>query len=100
MPGSELPEAGRVISFDKVAHIGIFAVLSFTMIVGLKKQYTYKSLNLNAEWYAVTICIVIGFFIEIAQYFSHERSFEWFDLLADGIGAMLGYIFFLIIYRF
>ena len=40
-PGQEMPEMGDLFSFDKLAHLGVFGILSFFMILG------FSNISLN-----------------------------------------------------
>lgn len=99
LPGSELPEAGSVISIDKTIHTGIFAVLTFVMIIGFSKQSALMSLKRHSVAYSLFIAIFLGIAIELLQFFSKDRSFEWADIAFDTLGALIGYIVFFLIYK-
>lgn len=77
----------------------MFGTLSFLMIVGLKKQSESTYLHFHAIVVSVTVTIIYGASIECLQLFVPGRSFEWLDLIANTIGAVLGYIMFLVIYK-
>ncbi|MCC5928528.1 MAG: VanZ family protein [Cyclobacteriaceae bacterium] len=99
LPGSELPEAGGVASIDKTIHTGIFAVLTFVMIIGFSKQNAFMSLKRHSTRYALIIAIFLGIAIEILQFLSKDRSFEWADIAFDALGAFIGFFVFFIIYK-
>jgi len=65
---------------DKVAHFGIFAILSALLWKGFKVS-------------PVTALIVLGAYggsIELAQHYFTRRHGDWFDLLAD-IGGVISF---------
>jgi VanZ family protein len=87
-PGNQLPKSKlfSVILFDKMVHVACFAG-----IVGLfywpmrrhpdRRHYLIKLTLATVVW-GITSELIQKFFIPF-------RSFDWFDFLADGIGAVL-----------
>ena len=84
---------------DKFVHSFMFGTLSFLMIVGLKKQSEYMYLHFHAVVVAIAVTIFYGALIECLQLIVPGRCFEWLDLLANSVGAIIGYIMFLIVYK-
>jgi VanZ family protein len=99
LPGRELPDAGGVVSIDKTIHTGIFAVLTFVMIIGFSKQNAFLSLRRHSVRFALSFAILLGISIELLQFFSKDRSFEWADIAFDALGSLLGCIVFFLIYK-
>ena len=68
-------------SYDKLAHGVAFLILA----VWFSGQYSRRS-------YAKVALglLAFGALIEACQYLTSYRSAEWLDLLADGIGIVLG----------
>ena len=66
--------------WDKANHVLAFSVLAFLLIhahhLGRSKAFA--------------LLIVIGAVIEVLQSFTPNRYAEWYDLIADGLGAVLG----------
>ncbi|HLR38372.1 MAG TPA: VanZ family protein [Chitinophagaceae bacterium] len=101
MPASSVPNTpfSRIPYFDKMVHCGIFAgfVLLWSMLFrrlkGKEKQIVYMAR-------AILIAIVFGLIIELLQgeITSIHRDFDWWDLVADIIGAFLGAAIFVEIY--
>lgn len=101
-PGQEMPDISiwDMFSFDKFAHIFVFAVLVLLMIVGFSKQYDFTFLKKNPVRYSLLYAFLLAFFIELAQKtIIAGRGFEFMDLLADSIGILLGWLAFFIIYK-
>jgi len=99
-PGSKLPKIGwsDKIWLDKWAHIFLFFVLVFLWC----RAYLKRDLVINIKKICFTIAIlsvVYGIGMEIVQhYFIPFRSFDYGDMIADGIGSIAGY--FISVYRF
>ena len=76
---------------DKLGHFGIFAVAGFWLALG--------------RWNSLVMCVGlllllgVGALIEALQAQLPFRSAELADWLADGVGAMAGYGFFLVVIR-
>jgi len=49
----------------------------------------------SSPWIAILISFLYGFVMEVLQYYFYEgREFDFIDMLANGVGAILGtYIF-------
>lgn len=73
---------------DKVAHIVIYAVLSWTVIISYSER-----LRRSRKWLvfasAVALPILFGISDEYHQSYVVGRSSEFLDLVADGFGALL-----------
>jgi VanZ family protein len=77
-----------ILFFDKVIHIVEFAflglLLSFGYFMSLKSPLMVKAV--------LTICsgILLGGLDEFHQYFIPRRSVEFFDVIADATGILIG----------
>lgn len=96
LPGSDIPKAGWLdkIHFDKIVHIGMFALLSLLWCFALLKKTSDKK-KLRQWFLSVTVIwIVYGIAMEFVQrYFIPGRSFDINDMIADAAGAIAGLIF-------
>lgn len=100
-PTHHLPQFDiwAIFSLDKVAHFLLFSVLALFTIVGLKRQYYSYHLRYYAKTVALLYCAAYGFLTESLQLLiSPTRSFDWLDLVADIIGAIIGIGLFRFIY--
>lgn len=86
-PSSSLPSTS-LFSYDKLGHIGVFTILSYLFVSGLNVNRP-KQLSNNA-YLAFFVTITYGIAIEIMQAFIPERGMEFFDMLANGLGSILG----------
>ena len=64
---------------DKLAHVLGYALLGALAALSLSRR--------AAAW---ALIVAFGLVLEIAQATTPYRSFEWLDLVADGIGAAIG----------
>lgn len=88
IPGDALPKTNLVYipNFDKLVHIGLFAILC---ALWLK---TLKSRRFATDGMVVLATIAYGVGMEFVQRdFVANRSFDMLDIVADSAGAILGY---------
>ncbi len=83
--------------FDKGIHCLEFAVLAFLLSLGYFKSL--KS-SLKAKC-LITIFsgILLGILDEVHQYFVPQRRFEILDIIADGVGIIIGLFVYLYLSR-
>lgn len=87
------------LAFDKAAHIIMYFIFVLMLIVGLKKQYTYRQFRYNAVKYAFTIGFIYGLIIEVLQeIIIFDRNTEITDIWANTIGCVIACIVFFVIY--
>ncbi len=75
---------------DKLAHAFVFGLLSFLTARALFYQYRIPAWQKNYIWLAILLTILYGISDEIHQYFVPGRSSEFYDVVADAIGACFG----------
>ncbi len=90
-PGDRLP-LPHVPGADKVAHMIAYGVLAATAIFGVGEQQK-KSKPRQVMLFTVAFCILYGISDEFHQSFIPGRTVSFYDLLADGTGAMLCCLF-------
>ena len=72
---------------DKVGHFLLMGLLAFVVNLSLKcKRWRIFGLRFLAGSVIVLALVLIE---ELSQLFIRYRTFDWFDLLADGIGIFL-----------
>lgn len=96
IPGSAFPSTSlfKIPHFDKLVHLGIFAVFALLANYGL-----YMQRDFFFSRYHYTISLVSGvIFGVITEWFQLHyvpgRSGEWPDLLADVLGSLAGMVMF------
>jgi len=97
MPNSSLPQIKlNLLQPDKLAHAAVYCLLTASLLWGFWRK---ERLQTQTIWLSFGISCAYGILIEWAQYsfFSH-RYFEFYDIIANIIGSLLGLIvaFFLI----
>ncbi|GAA4431885.1 hypothetical protein GCM10023188_19850 [Pontibacter saemangeumensis] len=101
LPSSSMPAVSvwELFSFDSFAHAFLFSVLTFLMIVGLAKQFTFPRLRHYTIRYSLFLSTMFGISIELMQhYFIPGRQGDIIDVLANTIGCLLGIVLFKWIY--
>lgn len=87
LPGSALPKEAWLdkIGFDKVVHVGLFAVLLFLFRSSFDLKFSRYNLLL------LVLALLYGLSVEFIQLFwIPNRSFDLYDVVADMAGSMLG----------
>ena len=95
LPGQEFPEAGWLdqIHFDKVVHVGLFAMLVILWSLPLRSRVGDQG-KLSRMHLGITLAYILyGVAIEFIQRdFIPHRSFDVFDIVADAVGCVVGWI--------
>ena len=94
MPGISLPESfWDFISIDKLAHIGVYGIQTFLLLMGLSTQISNDAKKVAVI--ALIISILYGILMEAMQYtFFPYRYFEYLDIIANIIGSFTGLLIF------
>lgn len=96
LPGSAFPTETWLskIQFDKIVHIGMFAVLVWLFCRAFYQKKWSSSRLGGIFMYVAIAAILYGIVMEIVQKdFIPNRSFDMLDIVADTAGALVGYIF-------
>ena len=97
IPGADLPEAMLVnlLHADKLAHIGMFGILSASVFIALGKSGAIR----RYKWIAGALLCLYGIGLEFAQDAWFEGRFASVgDMFVDGIGVLAGRVAFRGIY--
>ena len=86
------PHLPGKMGWDKLLHAGSYGLLTLLIAQFL----LYLSLNLRrAGWQAVSIAVCYGALLEVLQLLLQMgRTAEWWDLIANAVGAFLAYLVF------
>jgi VanZ family protein len=94
IPGSSLPSQNwwtNIPMFDKWVHIILFTPLSFFSYQVLMDVSITPVLDTKLLTRIGIACLLYGILIEVIQhFFIPMRSFDIGDILADGIGVVIG----------
>jgi len=93
LPQDSFPES-KLLSYDKAAHLGVFAILSFLVLWGKRKKEGNVPLKNKYRFISLTICVVYGLVLESLQSVVPGRMTDIYDLLANTIGAIVGVVVF------
>lgn len=97
IPGYDLPEVDNwliEINYDKLIHVGLFAVLAFLFMRPILKSNLVAKLKWRYVFIITIACIIWGFCTELIQkFFIPGRSYSLSDWLADGLGAIVAFVF-------
>ncbi len=93
LPGSEIPKVDVSIpGLDKIAHAGMFSVLSFTIGFDYYSRRLVKP-NFSQNLSLFVLFLSYAILSEIIQdKFSH-RNGNWPDVIADTVGIIIGLSF-------
>ena len=86
-------------AMDKIIHLCMYLVLCMMLIVGFTKQFQIRVLKYNPMSYAIVFASAFGILMEVVQFFLPSRSFDVLDMLANIVGAFIGWIVFMIVYK-
>jgi VanZ family protein len=79
LPGKDLPEIS-IVNFDKVAHLGVFAILEFLYLRWIGKRYLWIT----------AACIIYGGLLEVLQgAFYVDRYADIWDFVFNGLGCIV-----------
>lgn len=96
LPGSDLPQEDWLdkIYFDKWVHIGMFALLVFLWCWALSK-WNRRSAGFKPTFFRIALsAVAYGILMEFIQrYFIPGRSFDVTDMVADAVGAFVGFFY-------
>ena len=86
----EVPIPG-IWNIDKLAHITVYAIMVVLYIYGIDKQLHLRNSRSSLKYFIVIGCFCFGLLIEVIQGGLIEgRFFDSYDILANGIGCMVG----------
>ena len=93
VPTTEIPQI-RVSYIDKLAHLLIHMFLSF---IWLWHRFSSDKYHISVKnvFVVLFMCFSYGVVIEAAQHwFTLSRSFDLYDIIANGFGSLLGLLSF------
>jgi VanZ family protein len=88
-----------IISADKLAHMSVFFVFCWFSRRALFFQSSSLFIKRWSLIGAFLLACIYGYFDEVHQIYVPGRSYDYFDMLADAIGALIFVILFTILDR-
>ena len=100
IPSKDMPDMSIFKMFtDKIAHLSVFLLFSFFLMIGLKKQRTFLRINEQFIKYAILISSLYGITLELIQgTIFATRTTDILDLIANLIGCFLAIVLFRLVY--
>ena len=96
LPANDVPQV-NVPFLDKFIHLLIHWMLCFIWLWYFFIADNYHSFTKNV-FVVLTLCFSYGILIEALQHwFTQSRRFDLFDIIANGIGCLIGLLSFLIV---
>ena len=96
--GKEFPHVS-LLSFDKMVHLFLFAVLSYLFIRRFRRQSRFITLHYHPVLFSLLISILFGAATELIQaYLLTDRSGDVFDFIANSAGTGIGVLVFGLLY--
>jgi glycopeptide antibiotics resistance protein len=82
IPGSNIPNV-NLVGVDKIVHICMFSAWAVAI------RFDFPN---SKKWVVLLAGMMFSLITEIVQLFAEGRSFDFFDMLFDGIGLMIGLV--------
>ena len=103
LPGEYIPEIVGFwdwLSYDKLVHVFVFGTLSFLLFFNFREQYFNSKKRYRIVLAIVCVSLAYGLLTEVLQDTVFiRRDGNVFDFLADGLGAIAGWLAFKLIYQ-
>lgn len=87
IPGNLFPNVDFKLS-DKVVHFLIYFVLAITFYISLKNQGSSSFITRHSFFLSIIFTSLYGALDEFHQYFVPNRTCDFFDFIANSIGAV------------
>jgi VanZ family protein len=88
LPGGAVPPVPSFDWADKAVHLVLFLVLSVLVI----RSFTATARFARPDMTGATVTFVYALFLELSQGVIPGRSWDPFDVLAGGVGVLVGMI--------
>lgn len=96
----DVPQLPQIIPWDKIAHFGMFFVLSAVSLFDYFRLHNGKPKMLRWIFWGVILPIIYGAGIELMQkYIFSSRSAEMADFVADVLGSLAALTISLFLYK-
>ena len=96
----DVPQLPQIIAWDKVAHFGMFFVLSAVSLFDYYRLHSSRPRMSRWVFWGFVLPVIYGAVIELMQkYFFSSRSAELADFLADFLGSLTAWFIALFLYK-
>ena len=96
----DVPQLPPVLAWDKVAHFGMFFVLSAVSLFDYYRLHSSRPRMSRWVFWGFILPVIYGAAIELMQkYFFSSRSAELADFLADLLGSLTAWLIALFLYK-
>ncbi|MFD2037645.1 VanZ family protein [Belliella marina] len=98
-PGDKFPSTPQIPHKDKIVHFGLFFVLNllWMRVWVVEASKDKKFLKLFTSY--LVFGIIFAILVEYLQLYVPNRSFDYYDIAANMLGAAVGVICFYILYK-
>lgn len=97
---SDVPDLPQIIAWDKIAHFGMFFVLSAVSLFDYYRLHDSKPKMIRWIFWGFLLPVIYGAGIEFMQkYFFRSRSAEMADFIADVLGSLTALLIALFLYK-
>ena len=87
IPGQSMPHVA-VLRFDKLDHAVVYAILGGLCFLAIRRTWPLSRVRLVGI--AALMSVLYGLSDEFHQLFVQGRSADLYDVLADGVGGLIG----------
>lgn len=92
MPGAQLPKL-NLFSVDKLAHAGVYGVLTWLLLLGMRRAQPNAHLRPAQVVGALLFATGYGVLMEFVQYaFITGRFYEIDDMIANAVGSVAAWL--------
>jgi VanZ family protein len=100
LSSNDVPNMPANIAWDKLAHFGMFFVLSGVSLFFYYKLHNGKPKMSRCIFWGFIVPVIYGGVIELLQkYLFTSRSAEWGDFVANMLGALFGCVVVVVYFR-
>ena len=99
IPSDAIPVSSALLSYDKIVHTCVFALLSGLIAFGVQTTKILGKSKKSKYLWVLVISIAYSAVLELLQQFSPGRMADLYDLVANVVGTVIGIIIFHIFFR-
>jgi VanZ family protein len=90
-----IPSVQVLFSFDKIGHLGMYAIFTFLLLTDTSNLQQVRSRKPYYIWLGIAFPVFVGGMTELLQTLLFApRAAEWGDFVADVAGVAVGWLLF------